>query len=102
MACTTTGIQIIIVLFAFTIQLFPTKLECSAKQLLVVSKQTSHRSLHAFCTPLPCSISHLEGSVEQLLAADPYARTVGGDRLLIVTSMNNIKSPTNATITTRL
>ena len=42
--------------------------------------------------------SHLEHSVEQVLAADLSAHTAGTGRLLIMMSMNNLKSPTNARI----
>ena len=63
--------------------------------LLVVSQQTSHRSLHAFLVPLSCSIlppgtlSHASSGSESL---SPY--TVGAGRFAM--SMNNLKSPTNA------
>ena len=66
---------------------------------LVVSQQTSHWSLHAIRVPLPCSIIPLECSVEQVLTADLSACTVGASRLLIMMSMNNLKSPTKARIT---
>ena len=45
--------------------------------------------------------SHLECSVEQVLAADLSAHTAGTGRLLI-TMTNNLKSPTNTTMTARL
>ena len=69
-------------------------------EVLVVFQQASCQSFHAFCPPLPCSIlspgtlsraSSGSGSLcPILLALADY---------LIVTSMNNHKSPTNATIT---
>ena len=46
--------------------------------------------------------SCLECSVEQVLAADPSVHSIGAGRLLIATSMNNFKNPTNTTVTARL
>ena len=62
LACTTTGIQIIVMLFAFTVFSLSTKPERSAEQLLAADLSygcipaNSHRSLHAFRTPWPYSI----------------------------------------------
>ena len=46
--------------------------------------------------------AHLEHSVEQVLTADLSARTADAGRLLIATSMNNLKNPTNTRITAKL
>ena len=62
--------------------------------LLVVSQQTSHRSIHAF--HIPWLFSCLECSVKEVLTEDLSARAVGAGRLLIARSMNNITGPTDA------
>ena len=104
LVCTTAGIQIIIVLLAFTVFSFPTKPERSAKQLVAADlsycwlypcKQAVNRSV--LFVRLDCVLfSCLEHSVEQVLTADLSARAVGTGRLLIARSMNNITGPTNA------
>ena len=89
------------------IVLFSTKLEHSAEQLLVAdpsycwlypSKQAIDNFM-LFAHLYRVLFSHLKHSVEQVLAVDPSAHIVDAGRLLITTSMNNLKSPTNATMT---
>ena len=104
MACTTAGIQIIVVLLASTVFSFMTKLECSTEQLLAAdlsycwlypSKQAVDRFV-LFVRLDHVLFSRLERSVEQVLTADLSARAVGAGRLLIARSMNNITGPTDA------
>ena len=56
--------------------------------MMVVSQQTSRQLLHAFHVPLPCSILP-PGMLNQ--AADLSACPAGASRLLITTSMSNLK-----------
>ena len=104
--------QIIIVLFAFTELSFLPNRNALTEQLLAVDPSycclySSKQAIDCFVllrasAPLPCFFSHLERSVEQILAADLSAPTVGAGKLLIATSMDNLKSPTNTTIIARL
>ena len=101
---TAAGIQIIVVLLAFTVFSFLTKLERCAEQLLAAdpsycwlypSKQVVDRFvLFAYLDRV--LFSHLERSVELVLTADLSACAVGTGRLLIARSMNNITGPTDA------
>ena len=90
LTCTTAGIQIIIVLFAFTVFSFLQNHE-------LLPSNFWQWILHTLgCSPankpsITSCFSHLERSVEQVLAADPSACTAGTGRLLITTSMNNLK-----------
>ena len=88
LACTTAGIQIIIMLVAFTMFSFLPKPECSAEQLLAAdlpycwlypSKQAVDRFMVFVC--LHCVLfSWLKRSVKQVLTADLSARTVDAGR----------------------
>ena len=85
LVCTTAGIQIIVVLLAFTVISFPTKPECSTEQLLAADL--------SYCWLPPCKQAidrfmlfarldrvlffRRERSVEQVLTADLSARAVG-------------------------
>ena len=105
MACTTAGIQIIIVLLAFTVFSF-------AQTGMALPSNFWQRISPTFgCIPanklsiascvlraLTALFSRLERSVEQVLMAALSAHVVGADRLLIVRSMNNITGPTDARI----
>ena len=70
--------------------------------LLVESKQASRQSLHASHASLPCSILLPETLSWASSARDSFAHTVDNGRLLIVMSMSNLNSLTNAMITARL
>ena len=102
LACTTASIQIIIVLFVFTVFSFLPNGNAPAEQLLAEdpsyywlypSKQAiDHFMLftclyHVFFSPT--------WNAQSSKSADPSACTVGAGILLIATSMNNLKSPTN-------
>ena len=89
--------------FRFYRLLFSTKLElcrvtsCSRSLiLLIVFQQTS---CHAFCMPLLCSI-FLPGTLSQASPDGGFLCLCAG-RLLIVMSMNNLKSPANTMIIAR-
>ena len=97
LACTTAGIQNIIMLLFYQTEMLRRATSGSRSIImLVVSQQTSRWSFHAFCAPWPCSI--LPPGTLSRASSDSRssARTVGAGRLLIVLSMNNITGPTNA------
>ena len=103
MACTIAGIQIIVVLLAFTVFSFLPNRNVPLSTfwqrillLLVVSWQTSCRLLHAFHASLDRVLfSFLKHSVEDVLTVALSVCAVG---LLIARSINNITGPTNARI----
>ena len=97
--CTTAGIQIIIiVLFTFTVSKLELLVADPSYCWLYPSKQAIDNFM-LFAHLYRVLFSHLKHSVEQVLAVDPSAHIVDAGRLLITTSMNNLKSPTNATMT---
>ena len=100
LACTTVGIQIIIVVFALPCSLFYQTGTLHEKLLaadpsycwLYPSKQAVDCFMLFVCL-YHVLFFHLDCSIEQVLAVDPFVHTVGTGRLLIVMSMNNLKSP---------
>ena len=104
MACTTAGIQIIVVLRAFTVFSFLPKPERSTEQLLAADLSCSwlypnKQAVDRFVLFAPLDhvlFSHLERSIGEDLTVDLSACAVGASRLLITKSMNNITGPVNA------
>ena len=98
LACTTAGIQIIVMLLAFTVFSFlpnrnipPPPSGSKSLLQLVVSQQTSCRLLHAFRALWPCSVL-LPGT----LSSDGGSLCPCCWHWQIARSMNNITCPTDA------
>ena len=102
LACTSAGIQITIVLLAFTVFSFLPNRSALPRNFL---QQVSHtvgcipanKASIASCLSRTLTVfySSAWNAQSSKLTADLSAHTVGAGRLLIVMSMNNITGPTN-------